>query len=258
MLGLEQLQLPLDEVDIEAPSHVRRLLLRVCASSSAAGTSITGGRTRSRARSISEMVRLVTADADVVALQEVPLWAVKRLDDWSGMSASWAMTMPTLLGPLARHLAAADPVRFRSSLTGGERAARRPRFELGRHRRAVLNPGLARGLAPPRRPAAGVPFARGRGGRPAPGARQPACVERPRPAGSPMRSSARSPSSRVPSAASCGDFNVRRHPVAGFSGRSTGSTRSSSAGQARARAGPGPRRRRVQGAVLSDHAPSRR
>ena len=49
------------------------------------------------------MVRLVTSDApDVVALQEVPLWAVKRLDDWSGMQASWAMTMPSRLGPLAR------------------------------------------------------------------------------------------------------------------------------------------------------------
>jgi endonuclease/exonuclease/phosphatase family metal-dependent hydrolase len=92
------------------------------------------------------MVRFVTADApDVVALQEVPLWAVKRLDDWSGMSASWAMTMPALLGPLARRVTAADPVRFRSSLTGQANALLvNPHFEIGRHRRVVLNPGLSR------------------------------------------------------------------------------------------------------------------
>jgi endonuclease/exonuclease/phosphatase family metal-dependent hydrolase len=92
------------------------------------------------------MVRLVTADApDVVALQEVPLWAVKRLDDWSGMSSSWAMTMPALLGPFARRVTAADPLRFRSSLTGQANALLvNPHFEVGRHRRLVLNPGLSR------------------------------------------------------------------------------------------------------------------
>ncbi len=92
------------------------------------------------------MVRLVTADApDVVALQEVPLWAVKRLDDWSGMSASWAMTMPALLGPFARRATARDPERFRSSLTGQANALLvNPHFDLGRHRRVVLNPGLSR------------------------------------------------------------------------------------------------------------------
>jgi len=106
------------------------------------------GRThpQSDALHLEEMVRLVTADApDVVALQEVPLWAVKRLEEWSGMSASWAMTMPALLGPLARRVTAADPVRFRSSLTGQTNALLvNPHFELGRHRRIVLNPGLSR------------------------------------------------------------------------------------------------------------------
>ena len=88
----------------------------------------------------------MTADApDVVALQEVPLWAVKRLEVWSGMSASWAMTMPALLGPLARRVTAADAVRFRSSFTGQANALLvNPHFELGRHRRVVLNPGLSR------------------------------------------------------------------------------------------------------------------
>jgi endonuclease/exonuclease/phosphatase family metal-dependent hydrolase len=92
------------------------------------------------------MVRLLTVDApDVVALQEMPLWAVKRLEEWSGMSASWAMTMPARLGPLARRVTEADPVRFRSSLTGQANALLvNPHFEVGRHRRIVLNPDLSR------------------------------------------------------------------------------------------------------------------
>jgi hypothetical protein len=92
------------------------------------------------------MLRLATADApDVLALQEVPLWAVGDLEDWSGMSASWAMTMPALLGPLARRVTETDPVRFRSSLTGQANALLvNPHFETGRHRRVVLNPGLSR------------------------------------------------------------------------------------------------------------------
>lgn len=92
------------------------------------------------------MVRLVTADApDVVALQEMPLWAVKRLDDWSGMQTSWAMTMPARLGPLAHRVTRRDPLRFRSSLTGQANALLvNPHFELGRHRSIVLNPELSR------------------------------------------------------------------------------------------------------------------
>lgn len=92
------------------------------------------------------MIRLVTADApDVVALQEVPMWAVRRLEDWSGMTASWAMTMPSRLGPLSRRATALDPQRFRSSFSGQANALLvNPHFELGRHRRLVLNEGLSR------------------------------------------------------------------------------------------------------------------
>jgi endonuclease/exonuclease/phosphatase family metal-dependent hydrolase len=95
---------------------------------------------------LEQMVRLVTGDApDIVALQEVPLWAVRRLEHWSGMRASWAMTMPAVLGPLARHVTDADPERFRSSLTGQANALLvNPHFETGRHRRIVLNPELSR------------------------------------------------------------------------------------------------------------------
>jgi endonuclease/exonuclease/phosphatase family metal-dependent hydrolase len=106
------------------------------------------GRTHPQSSTLhlEQMVRLVTADApDVVALQEVPLWAVGRLGGWSGMSASWAMTMPAILGPLARRVTEADPVRFRSRLTGQANALLvNPHFEGGRHRRLVLNPDLSR------------------------------------------------------------------------------------------------------------------
>jgi endonuclease/exonuclease/phosphatase family metal-dependent hydrolase len=94
---------------------------------------------------LEQMVRLITADApDVVALQEVPLWAATRLNDWSGMQVSWAQTMPARLGPLGRFVTDRDPVRFRSSLTGQANALlANPHFELGRHRRIVLNPELS-------------------------------------------------------------------------------------------------------------------
>ena len=46
-----------------------------------------------------EMVRLVTADGpDLVCLQEVPVWALRRLGGWSGMTAAGAVAArPRLL-----------------------------------------------------------------------------------------------------------------------------------------------------------------
>jgi endonuclease/exonuclease/phosphatase family metal-dependent hydrolase len=90
------------------------------------------------------MIRLVTGDApDIVALQEVPLWALRRLEQWSGMTARSAKTMPALFGPLARLVASFDPIRFRSMATGQANAILvNPRFEVGEHRTLVLNPYL--------------------------------------------------------------------------------------------------------------------
>jgi endonuclease/exonuclease/phosphatase family metal-dependent hydrolase len=94
---------------------------------------------------LERMVRLVTADApDVLALQEVPLWAVRRLPEWSGMHCEWAMTMPALAGPIARRATEVNPIRFRSSLAGQANALLvNPHFGIGRHRRVVLNEGLS-------------------------------------------------------------------------------------------------------------------
>lgn len=64
-------------------------------------------------------MRLATEDRPgLVALQEVPVWALGRLEEWSGMRALGAVAMPALGGPLARRLTALDPRRFRSSLVG--------------------------------------------------------------------------------------------------------------------------------------------
>jgi endonuclease/exonuclease/phosphatase family metal-dependent hydrolase len=66
------------------------------------------------------MVELVTADGpDVVCLQEVPVWALPRLDDWSGMRRFDAITRPPLWpGPLSRWVTRAHQGFFRSGLAG--------------------------------------------------------------------------------------------------------------------------------------------
>ena len=50
---------------------------------------------------LDEMVRLATADApDLVLLQEVPAWALSRLDEWSGMAAVGEVAARPSIGPL--------------------------------------------------------------------------------------------------------------------------------------------------------------
>lgn len=54
-----------------------------------------------RSAYLEEMVRLAAADGpDVLCLQEVPLWAVEHLAGWSGMAAVAAVAAPPRLGPL--------------------------------------------------------------------------------------------------------------------------------------------------------------
>ncbi len=94
---------------------------------------------------LERMVRLVTLDApDIVALQEVPLWALGRLTLWSGMTARWAVTVPALLGPLARRVVDLDPVRFRSTISGQANAILvNPRLEVDAEGTLVLNPEIS-------------------------------------------------------------------------------------------------------------------
>jgi endonuclease/exonuclease/phosphatase family metal-dependent hydrolase len=79
------------------------------------------GRTVPEGRTlhVERMVRLVTEDRPgIVALQEVPVWALSRVAEWSGMQALPAAAMRARAGPLARWLTALDPRRLRSTLVG--------------------------------------------------------------------------------------------------------------------------------------------
>ena len=95
---------------------------------------------------LERMVRLVSLDApDVVALQEVPLWALGRLERWSGMRAIWSVTVPGFLGPIARFVTDLDPVRVRFTAAGQANAMLLShRFEVGDDRTLVLNPEVKR------------------------------------------------------------------------------------------------------------------
>ena len=174
----------------------------------------------------------------------MPLWAVRRLEHWSGMQASWAMTMPALLGPLARHVTNADPERFRSSVTGQANALLvNPHFETGRHRRIVLNPELSRGdrvLGAHTRVCHSLELESGRGrvlvaNLHASNDPDPLLV------GAEIDRAASFLAGDEPCVL-CGDFNVRRHAVPASASRSTASTRCScAASSSSAGPRPGPR-----------------
>ncbi len=49
---------------------------------------------------LQEMVRLASADGpDVLCLQEIPVWALERLDEWSGMTVFGEVAAPPRIGP---------------------------------------------------------------------------------------------------------------------------------------------------------------
>jgi endonuclease/exonuclease/phosphatase family metal-dependent hydrolase len=82
---------------------------------------------------------------DMVALQEVPLWALGHLERWSGMRAVWAVAVPSFLGPVARFLTDLDPVRMKFTLAGQANAMLlNHRFDVRRDRTLVLNPDVPR------------------------------------------------------------------------------------------------------------------
>lgn len=86
------------------------------------------------------MIELVAADGpDVVCLQELPVWALPRIDAWSGMRRFEAVTRPPLRpGPLAAWVTRAHPGLFRSGLAGQANAilvaSRHAATDLGRAR----------------------------------------------------------------------------------------------------------------------------
>jgi endonuclease/exonuclease/phosphatase family metal-dependent hydrolase len=94
---------------------------------------------------LERMVRLISLDApDAVTLQEVPLWALGRLEHWSGMQAIWAVTVPNFLGPVARFLTDLDPVRMRFTAAGQANAVLlNPHWEVTKHGVFVMNPQVS-------------------------------------------------------------------------------------------------------------------
>ncbi len=73
-----------------------------------------------RAGFLRRMIELATADGpDVLCLQELPVWSLPRIDDWSGMRRFDAITRPPLWpGPVSTWVTRAHQGFFRSGLAG--------------------------------------------------------------------------------------------------------------------------------------------
>jgi endonuclease/exonuclease/phosphatase family metal-dependent hydrolase len=73
---------------------------------------------------LEEMVRLAADGPDILCLQEVPVWALERLDDWSGMTALGDVAAPPRIGPLpttaelGHAITSLNHGLFRSAFTG--------------------------------------------------------------------------------------------------------------------------------------------
>jgi endonuclease/exonuclease/phosphatase family metal-dependent hydrolase len=96
---------------------------------------------------LKEMVELAAEDAEVLCLQELPVWAIGALDDWSGKRAVTDVAQRARLGPLpstaelGRVITALNQGLFRSAFTGQANAILlRPELRLIDHRSVVLNP----------------------------------------------------------------------------------------------------------------------
>lgn len=91
---------------------------------------------------LERMVRLVSAGADLVALQEVPSWALGRLEAWSGAALFGAVARPARLGILGRRLTSLAPDLFRSAFNGQANAllVRAPLRVEGEQRVVELRP----------------------------------------------------------------------------------------------------------------------
>ena len=101
-----------------------------------------------RSAFLRDAVELVTADEPaLVCLQELPAWALERLDDWSGMRSFGAVAARPRLGPfpstaaLGRRITSIHDGRLRSEFSGQANAilAARSLRPLGEQETMVLN-----------------------------------------------------------------------------------------------------------------------
>lgn len=92
---------------------------------------------------LEEAVGLACAEADILCLQELPVWASEYLDEWSGMVAvAEVAARPRAPRELGRRLTALNPGLLRSALTGQANAILyRGGLRLLERRVLVLNPG---------------------------------------------------------------------------------------------------------------------
>jgi endonuclease/exonuclease/phosphatase family metal-dependent hydrolase len=97
---------------------------------------------------LTEMVRLASADRPaVLCLQEVPVWALGQLDDWSGMPAVGAVAQRPHVGPfpstaeVGRVLTELHHGLLRSAFTGQANAILLGSgLQVREHRHVILNP----------------------------------------------------------------------------------------------------------------------
>lgn len=119
-------------------STVERLLVRTW--------NIFHGNTKPRGRRTytEEVVRLAVADEPaVLCLQELSVWTLVRLNEWSGMTAVTDVARRPLpfLGDLGHTLSDFDSRHFRSAVTGQANAVLlAPELTVVEHRRLALNP----------------------------------------------------------------------------------------------------------------------
>jgi endonuclease/exonuclease/phosphatase family metal-dependent hydrolase len=101
---------------------------------------------------VEEAIRLATADRpDVLCLQEVPPWALDRLEGWSGLQAFGEVAARPSLGPppipaeLGRRLTDLEPALFRAAFSGQANAILvSPQLRTLEERTLVLNDGRFR------------------------------------------------------------------------------------------------------------------
>jgi endonuclease/exonuclease/phosphatase family metal-dependent hydrolase len=101
-----------------------------------------------RVAHLERMVRLAVMDEPaIVLLQEVPAWALRRLDDWSGYTAIGDVAAPPTLGPIpstywiGHAITALNPGLLRSAFSGQANAILlAPGLPAGARELLVLNP----------------------------------------------------------------------------------------------------------------------
>jgi endonuclease/exonuclease/phosphatase family metal-dependent hydrolase len=198
---------------------------------------------------LERMVRLVTADGpDLVLLQELPVWALRRLERWSGMQAFPAVARRPRAGSaeVGRLLTDVHHGRLRSAATGQANAILvAPRHRVVRHERLEL------ARRPERRVAQAVELAGG------PLVANLHASQDPRAAAGETARAAAWLESLGDCIVLAGDFNQRPPSVAGF--RHAGGCDVDHVLVRGVEAGPVERwpdeRRTLEGRLLSDHAP---